>query len=135
MIWRGHTTVTPKFAEFLDKMVCYDFRQGYASATLALNALQELITPPSGTIVFSPAAQIYSIKPEKSKKSVLIKLALGIFLLRMGGMASIYIFNQINTDNATESYKQGDTLLQLQRYEDALAVYQKVVNIKPNHFQ
>jgi hypothetical protein len=84
MIWRGHTTVTPKFAEFLDKMVCYDFRQRYASATLALNALQELITPPSGTIVFSPAAQIYSIKPEKSKKTVLIKLALGIFLLRMG---------------------------------------------------
>jgi hypothetical protein len=33
-------------------MVCYDFRQRYASATLALNALQELITRP-GTIVFS----------------------------------------------------------------------------------
>ncbi|WP_413172540.1 tetratricopeptide repeat protein [Anabaena azotica] len=135
IIWRSHTTVTPEFAEFLDKMVCYDFRQRYASATLALNALQELIKPPSGTIVFSPAVQINSIKPQKSKKSLLIKLALGIFLLGIGGTASIYIFNQINTNNATELYKQGDTLLQLQRYEDALVVYQKVVKIKPNHFQ
>jgi tetratricopeptide (TPR) repeat protein len=65
----------------------------------------------------------------------LIKLALGIFILGMGGMASIYIFKQINTNNTTELYKQGDILLQLQRYEYALAVYQKVVNIKPNHFQ
>ncbi|MEO3706913.1 hypothetical protein [Trichormus azollae] len=55
IIWRSHTTVTPEFAESLDKMVCYDFPQRYAYATLALNALQELITRP-GTIVFSLGA-------------------------------------------------------------------------------
>ncbi|MEA5576605.1 tetratricopeptide repeat protein [Anabaena sp. UHCC 0451] len=135
IIWRNHTTVTPEFAEFLDKMVCYDFRQRYASADVALKALQELIKPPSGTIVFSPTAPINHSKPQLFKKAVFIKLALGIFLLGVGGTASIFTFNKINTNNAAELYKQGNTLLQLHRYEDALAVYQKAVNIKPNYIQ
>jgi tetratricopeptide (TPR) repeat protein/tRNA A-37 threonylcarbamoyl transferase component Bud32 len=135
IIWRNHTTVTPEFAEFLDKMVCYDFRQRYASADVALKALQELIKPPSGTIVFSPPAAINHSKPQLFKKAVFIKLALGIFLLSTGITASIYIFNTINNNNAAELYKQGNTLLQLHRYEDALAAYQKAVNIKPNYIQ
>ncbi|MBD2293047.1 tetratricopeptide repeat protein [Anabaena sphaerica FACHB-251] len=135
IIWREHTTVTPEFAEFLDKMVCYDFRQRYASATVALKALQELNKPLSGTIVFSPPAPLNHIKPQQSQKSLFIKLALGIFLIGMGGIASIYIFNKINTNNAGDLYNQGNTLLQLHRYEDALAVYEKAVNIKPDYFQ
>ncbi|MBK1989479.1 tetratricopeptide repeat protein [Sphaerospermopsis aphanizomenoides BCCUSP55] len=135
IMWRDYTKVTPEFAEFLDKMVCYDFRQRYASATVALAALRELIKPLSGTIVFSPAAQINNIKPQSFNKKLLIQLTLGILLLGMTGTASIYIFNKINSQNATELYNQGNTLLQLQRYEDALAIYEQVVNIKPTYPQ
>jgi tetratricopeptide (TPR) repeat protein/tRNA A-37 threonylcarbamoyl transferase component Bud32 len=135
IIWRNHATVTSDFADFLDKMICYDFRQRYASATLALNALQELTKPPSGTIVFSPVAPPNNIKSQQPKKALFIKLALGIFLFGFGGMASIYIFNKINNNNATELYQEGNTLLQLQRYEDAVAVYKKAVNIKQNFVQ
>ncbi|MBD2134626.1 MULTISPECIES: serine/threonine-protein kinase [unclassified Sphaerospermopsis] len=134
IIWRNHTTVTPEFAEFIDKMICYDFRQRYASATVALQALQELVKPLSGTIVFSPPAPVNHIKPQPSKKFLLFKLVSGIFLLSLGGIASIYIFNKINTHNAVDLYNQGNTLLQLQRYEDALANYEKAVNIKPDYF-
>ncbi|MBD2693429.1 serine/threonine-protein kinase [Anabaena catenula] len=135
IIWRNHATVTSEFADFLDKMICYDFRQRFGSATVALQALQELIKPPSGTIALSPATPINNLKPQPSKKGLFIKLILGIFLLGLGGTASILIFNKINTKNATELYNQGNTLLQLHRYEDALAVYEKAVNIKVNYFQ
>jgi tetratricopeptide (TPR) repeat protein/tRNA A-37 threonylcarbamoyl transferase component Bud32 len=135
IMWRNHATVTSEFADFLDKMVCYDFRQRYSSATVALKALQELIKPLSGTIALSPAPPINHIKPQQSKKGLLIKLGLSIFLLGIGGTASIFIFNKINTQNATELYNQGNTLLQLHRYEDALENYEKAVNIKANYFQ
>ncbi|AFZ59994.1 tetratricopeptide repeat protein [Anabaena cylindrica FACHB-243] len=138
IIWRNHATVTSEFADFLDKMICYDFRQRYASATVALNALQGLTKPSSGTLALSPAAtgnNLKNIKPLKFKKVIFIKLTLGVLLLGLGGTASIYILNKVNTNNATELYKQGNTLLQLQKYEDALAVYEKAANIKPNYFQ
>ncbi|WP_071189033.1 serine/threonine-protein kinase [Trichormus sp. NMC-1] len=135
LIWRNHATVTSEFADFLDKMVCYDFRQRYSSATVALKALQELIKPLSGTIALSPATPINHIKPQQSKKGLLIKLGLSIFLLGLGGTASIFIFNKINTQNATELYNQGNTLLQLHRYEEALGNYEKAVNVKANYVQ
>ncbi|WP_016950412.1 serine/threonine-protein kinase [Anabaena sp. PCC 7108] len=134
IMWRNHAIVTPEFAEFLDKMVCYDFRQRYGSATLALKALQELNKLPSSTIALTPAAPSNHIKPHQ-KKHIFIKLILGIFLLGVSGTASIFIFNKINTKNATELYNQGNILLQLHRYEDALVVYEKAVNIKANYFQ
>ncbi|MEA5552044.1 tetratricopeptide repeat protein [Anabaena cylindrica UHCC 0172] len=135
IVWRNHATVTSEFADFLDKMVCYDFRQRYASATVALNALQGLNKPSSGTLALSPAAPLNNIKHiklQKFKKGIFIKLTLGVLLMGLGGTASIYVFNKINTNNATELYKQGNTLLQLQRYEDALAIYKEAVNIKQN---
>ncbi|WP_353932286.1 tetratricopeptide repeat protein [Okeanomitos corallinicola TIOX110] len=137
IIWRNHAKITPKFADFLDQMICYDFRQRYASATVALTALQELNKPSSGTLVVSPNSPVnqFQPQPKQFKKSIFIKLTLGMFLLAIGTTASIYIFNQINNNNAVDLYSQGNTLLQLNRYEDALAIYQKAVNIKPDYIQ
>ncbi|BAZ87963.1 TPR repeat-containing serine/threonine protein kinase [Dolichospermum compactum NIES-806] len=33
IIWQNNATVSPEFAQFLNQMICYDFRQRYASAT------------------------------------------------------------------------------------------------------
>ncbi|MBE9199465.1 MULTISPECIES: serine/threonine-protein kinase [unclassified Nodularia (in: cyanobacteria)] len=143
-IWQNQANVSPEFAQFLDKMVRYDFRQRYASATVALEKLQELMLPSSGTIVLSPPLLLssgLSLKPDplfnnfklsKYQKGILIKLSLVIFLIGASGVASVFIVNSINANNAIALSQQGSTLFDLQRYQDALAAYQEAVNINPD---
>ncbi|MBH8572546.1 tetratricopeptide repeat protein [Nostocaceae cyanobacterium CENA369] len=135
IIWQNHTTVSPEFARFLDKMVCYDFRQRYSSATAALQALKDLMQPASATIALPPVLPAKNHQGSKHKKGLLIKLLLAIFLIGASGIASIFVINSINAKNATELSKQGNTLFELQRYPDALAVYQQAVDIRPNYAQ
>jgi serine/threonine protein kinase len=48
ILWRSQVSVNPQLADSLDKMVRYDFRQRYASATEALQAIdptQALVAP------------------------------------------------------------------------------------------
>ncbi|MDF5718791.1 MAG: serine/threonine-protein kinase, partial [Rhizonema sp. NSF051] len=42
IIWRDRTNISPKLADILDKMVRYDFRQRYQSASEALEAVKRL---------------------------------------------------------------------------------------------
>lgn len=66
--WRHKTQVSDDFAGFIDKMVCYDFRQRYRNAEQALTALQTLkpLTPPPTTIIVTqPDAALPS--PEEAK--------------------------------------------------------------------
>ncbi|MBE8985847.1 tetratricopeptide repeat protein [Nostoc sp. LEGE 12450] len=135
IIWRDKATVTPEFAHFLDKMVCYDFRQRYPSATVALKALKELTLPPAETIALTPIYPAKNLTKPQPKKGILGKVLLTIFLVGISGVASIFIFNHINSNNAIELSKQGNTLFDLQRYQDALEVYEKVVNIRPDYAQ
>ncbi|WP_026732041.1 serine/threonine-protein kinase [Fischerella sp. PCC 9605] len=135
IIWQNHTTeVSQEFAQFLDKMVRYDFRQRYPSATEALQALKELNNPSSQTIALNiPFSNQNSIKINKPKKSILIKLLSGVMLAGLGTAASIYIFHTINSVNATELYRQANVLYELQRYQDALSTYEKAVKIRPDY--
>ncbi|MFN6570765.1 tetratricopeptide repeat protein [Dendronalium sp. ChiSLP03b] len=135
IIWQKHTTVSPEFAQLLDKMVCYDFRERYLSATAALQALKELTQPASGTIALSPSLPVKNYQGSKHKKGLLIKLLLAIFLIGASGVASIFVVNSINANNATELSKQGNTLFELQRYQDALTAYQKAVDVRPDYAQ
>lgn len=144
IIWQHHTTVSAEFAEFIDQMVRYDFRQRYPTASVALQKLQELIQPSSRTLVLSPALPVnadLSLKPDQPwqnwqfnnyKKQVLIKLWLGICLMALGGMVSVFIINTINAHNAIALSQQATTLFELQRYEEALAAYQEAVKISPD---
>ena len=135
IIWHNQATVTPEFAQFLDKMVCYDFRQRYPSATVALQALKELTQPPVQTIALSPISLPKNINKSQPKKGILGKILLAIFFIGVSGVASIFILNHINSNNAIELSKQGNTLFDLQRYQDALEVYEKAVNIRPDYSQ
>ncbi|MTJ12673.1 tetratricopeptide repeat protein [Anabaena sp. UHCC 0187] len=135
IIWQNYATVSPEFAQFLNQMVCYDFRQRYASATIALQALENLNKNTSGTIVFSPATLPTQANTSKTKKGIFWKLLLGIFVLGIGSVGAIFMLNRINNQNAIELYNQGNTLIQLQRYEEALAIYEKAVDIKPSYSQ
>jgi tetratricopeptide (TPR) repeat protein len=135
IIWQNQATVTPEFAQFLDKMVCYDFRQRYSSATVALQALEELTQPPTQTIALTPIYPPKNIHNPQVKKGILGKTLLAMFLIGVSGVASIFILNHINSNNAIELSKQGNTLFDLQRYQDALAVYEKAVDVRPDYPQ
>lgn len=135
IIWQNSATVSPEFAQFLNQMVCYDFRQRYASATIALQALQNLHKNTSETIVFSPAILPNQVKNSPVKKGIFWKLPLGIFVLVIGAVGGIFIINRLNNKNAIELYHQANTLLQLQRYQEALTIYEKARDIKPDYPQ
>ena len=135
IIWENHTQgISPDLAQVLDKMVRYDFRQRYASATLALQALKDLNKPESKTITlaFSPITnQITKVK--EKHKGLLLKSLIGLFLIGGSIVASLAIIQKINSNNAIELYNQANTLYELQRYKDALVVYEKAVDIKPKY--
>ena len=135
IIWQNFATVSPEFAQFLNQMICYDFRQRYASATIALQALQELNKNTSGTIIISPATLPNQVKNPQKTKGIFWKLLLGIFGLGIGSFGAIFMLNRLNNKNALELYNQGNTLIQLQRYQEALATYEKAIDIKPDYPQ
>jgi tetratricopeptide (TPR) repeat protein/tRNA A-37 threonylcarbamoyl transferase component Bud32 len=135
IIWQNFATVSPEFAQFLNQMICYDFRQRYASATIALQALQELNKNTSGTIIISPATLPNQVKNPQKTKGIFWKLLLGIFGLGISSFGAIFMLNRLNNKNAIELYNQGNTLIQLQRYQEALATYEKAIDIKPDYPQ
>ncbi|WP_414528278.1 tetratricopeptide repeat protein [Nodularia chucula] len=144
IIWQPHTNVSPEFAKFINTMVCYDFRQRYGSATVALEKLRDLKPPSSGTIVLSPPLTpnaSLSIKPDplfkqlrlpKYNKDIVIKASSVVGAIAVSVIGSIFIVNTINANNAIALSEKGSTLFALQRYQDALAAYQEAVSISPD---
>ncbi|MBD2126145.1 tetratricopeptide repeat protein [Microcoleus sp. ZQ-A2] len=131
--WNEKASASSEFAEVLDKMVRYDFRQRYQSAALALQALNELKTVSKSTVSFPAASpKPISAKPKLSK-SLLYKVLISMGVLSLGLAATVLIVNFVNSSNATELYKRGDTLLELKRYDDALASYNRAVELKPEY--
>ncbi|MBD2593763.1 tetratricopeptide repeat protein [Nostoc spongiaeforme FACHB-130] len=135
IIWENKVQVSPDFAKFINKMVCYDFRQRYASATVALAALKNLVQPEKQTINISPGILQKNLNLKKHSKNLFIKLVWAIFLLTITGISALFVVNRINANNAVELSKQGNTLFELQRYQDALSVYKQAVDIKPDYAQ
>ena len=66
IIWPEHTTVSPKLAFVLDKMVRYDFRERYRSAQSALEALQQLNQQKSSSFSLAQSSHV----PLHSSKKV-----------------------------------------------------------------
>ncbi|MBW4646160.1 MAG: tetratricopeptide repeat protein [Goleter apudmare HA4340-LM2] len=133
--WLNQATVSPEFTQVLDKMVCYDFRHRYPSATAVLQALRDLNQPSSPTIALTPASPPPQLKNPTNKKKIIFQALAAIVAVGLGGTASIFVINTIHSQNATELYKQGNTLFDLQRYQEALAVYEKAVNIRADYAQ
>ncbi len=142
IIWQKHAEVSQELAEVLDKMVRYDFRQRYTSATQALQAIKNLNSPlnkpsSSNTMVLNIAPYSKFFQPSKKIefKKLFIKAFAAIFLTGVGATASIFIVNSINSVNAGDLYKKANTLYELQRYQDALKNYQQAIEIKPEYAQ
>ncbi len=95
IIWRDQVQVSPEFANILDTMVRYDFRQRYESAKEALEALKSLTsTAPVASVLAEPAV--------------------------------------VSFDGHLAWLERGDDLFQRQRYKEAIVVYDRVIQAKPN---
>lgn len=122
VVWRDKAKVSSELAEILDKMVRYDFRQRYPSATEALEALKE-----AGLITSS-------LTPNSSYNSpqFLLKKAHILYGLKRYSEAISYyedaILIQPNFYQAW--YERGKALYQLERYEDAIASYDQVIQFQ-----
>ena len=132
IIWQDKTSVSPEFAKILDKMVKYDFRQRYSSAGETLQAIKELKNSFSGTVpVLPPVAAAKG--PLKSRKKLYFKILSIASLIGISIIASIYGVNTFNAANATDLYNRGNTLYNLSRFEEALAAYERAINLRPDY--
>lgn len=136
IVWREETQVTPEFANLLDKMVCYDFRERYSSASQVLQHLQNLNHHTSRTIAVSPAPanppnqQLSNSVAKYKYKNILIRAFLILFVIGCGGVGSIFLVNAINANNANSLYRKATILADLQKHEDALETYKQVIDLK-----
>ncbi|WP_013324863.1 serine/threonine-protein kinase [Gloeothece verrucosa] len=130
--WHHLANVSPEFRDILDKMIRYDYRERYSSAKEALQAIKTLrhsyVKEQKTT-----ATQAAILHQSRQAQSRIIKvlMALAIIGLAAGGVVSIDYWLSLN--NATKMYNKGNTLYQLQRYEDALQAYDTSLNINPNN--
>ena len=132
--WHDQAVASPELAKVLDKMVCYDFRQRYQSAASALQALRDLTQAPTATVALPAASSPkFLFARPKLSKPLFYKVLISITALGVGIAATILIVNLVKSTNATDLYRRGETLLELKRYQDALAAYIRAVELRPEY--
>ncbi|HEY9860749.1 MAG TPA: serine/threonine-protein kinase, partial [Candidatus Obscuribacterales bacterium] len=114
-LWHTSATVSPELQSILDKMVRYDCRDRYQSATQVLNALKDLKTTPAATMAIAPkhrsVLRTHLPKLATWRKSAL----LGGVVVTIGAIAAVFGVRYFNFSSATELYQKGETLAALQR--------------------
>lgn len=129
IIWREGVSVSDELASIIDKMVCYDFRQRYASAGDALQAIDQIKLGSSATM---PVGVSSPSKPQVGGR-LLIKVVLFLLLgfgVSGGGFLALQFFNN---SSATGLYSRANTLLKLKREEEAIGLLEKALQLKPDY--
>lgn len=132
--WHDKVSVSPELSKVLDNMVRYDFRQRYQSAAVALQAVKGLTEAPSATVILPPVSspKPFAAKPKLSK-GLLYKVLISIGVIGFLGAAAFATVNVVKSNNATDLYSRGGTLLELKRFQDALEAYNRAVELKPEY--
>jgi len=129
IIWRDQIKISDDLARIIDKMVCYDFRQRYASAREALQAIEDI---KSGISTKVPVGKFSAPKNPLVQK-LWIKIVL-FFLLGFGVSTAGYLaVKNFNNSTATGLYNQANTLLKLKRENEAIALLEKALELKPDY--
>ncbi|PSB01469.1 serine/threonine-protein kinase [Merismopedia glauca] len=132
LMWRNYCTdINSRLADVLDRMVRYDFRQRFASATEVLQALESLDDSSLKTVIVSPKKSVN--QPDFSfKLTQVFKLIIGISVLAGIGFG----VSQIKDLQAASGlYQEGKTLTDLKKYPEALAAYEKAIALNPNYIE
>ena len=133
LVWRDLVDINTAFANVLEKMVRYDFRQRYASAREALDALKTTITPP--TINIQP--QAFQITSQALEAHVVwLERADELFQQNRFGEAARSYEKVIQAQPwATDVwFKLGMAWDNLERYESAIKAYTVVTQQQPNDY-
>ncbi|MBW4691139.1 MAG: tetratricopeptide repeat protein [Lyngbya sp. HA4199-MV5] len=131
IIWRDQVQVSSEFANILDTMVRYDFRQRYESATEALEALRSLTST-------APVASVLAEPTIISFDGHLAWLERGDDLFqRQRYKEAIVAYDRViqaKPDDDIAWFKRGMALENLKRFEDAIASYDRVVQLHPEDY-
>lgn len=115
VLWKSGVQVSPRLAKILDKMVRYHFIERYQSAPEVLKALRKS-------------------KPIKSLPRF-IKLSRFLAIPLLLSVILIILLPRLSIDKANTLYNEGNKLLKSEQYEKAVAVYNQVIEIKPNFYE
>lgn len=132
LLWQQRIQVSPALVQILNKLVRYDFRERYQSAQQVLDALRDLNQAAAQTIAIAPPKFLTQLQPKLLPRWFVSKKAIAgvLGLLGVGAIAAVVGVRYFTFANATELYQQGETLANLQRYDDALAAYDRAIGIR-----
>jgi tetratricopeptide (TPR) repeat protein len=132
--WHNLAKVSPSFAQILDKMVRYDFRERYQTATEALQALNALTSNNSATVALSNSQSNRRLNKGNGKKnSLLSKFLLAIAVIGFATASTLAIHQFLQANNANNLVDRADTLSRLDRDKEALDYYDRALKIRPNY--
>ncbi|NJR21810.1 MAG: protein kinase [Richelia sp. CSU_2_1] len=107
IVWRDRAQVSDSFANVLDKMVRYHFRDRYQSAVEVLQVLQELtnsfsapttVSPSSAfsaPTTVSPSSKLFTLNPTRTRKHIF--MAIGLVFAVVFGAAGFFVPGIIKT--------------------------------------
>jgi tetratricopeptide (TPR) repeat protein len=129
VLWIDQVEISDKLENFINKMVCYDWRQRYRNAKEALEELNQIfvIIKPQNTQPVTPTQSSEDWLNEGDKLLHLQKYTEAI--------ASYNKAIAIKPDYHEALYRQGVALRQLHRYTEAIESYDKAIAIKPDDHQ
>ena len=135
--WQNQVSSNSELVKVLERMVRYDFRERYPSATQALDAIKDVQIKTVATVAI-PGAQ--AVTPSVTGKGKGKKFpgwifagVLSLLLISLGIVTTIFVRHWLNSANANDLYNQGNTFYQLNRYEEALQVYNQALQIRPDY--
>jgi len=135
VIWHNHVQVSSQLADVLDKMVLYDFRQRYPSATEALQALRNTgLIEYYGRSDADRSHQVdggYDLHLCAADRASTEDLQSGKFQSYSKVTTAVDKLIKLQSHNYLALYFQGDMSIKMKRYEDAIAHYCKAIEIEP----
>ncbi|MEO1350038.1 MAG: serine/threonine-protein kinase [Cyanobacteria bacterium J06635_15] len=142
--WREFANVSDAFAEIIETMVRYDFRQRYPSATEASAALLPLLKSAEETLIFElvPTHPEQAVVPNSSvsisSSNHWVWLEQGEELLSQERYReAVDCYNQViavDTQNPMVWFKQGIALENLKEFEAAVYAYTQVTQLQPDDY-
>ncbi len=131
ILWRDRAVISPELADFLDRMVRYDFRQRHENAGEALKELRSLTGNTS-------VSHLLTELKTSTDDGYLAWLERGDDLFgQQRYREAITAYNKVvqaNPDDYAAWFKRGMALEHLQFYEDAISSYDHVLKLCPQDY-
>lgn len=157
IVWRHRAQVSPELAKIIEKMVRFDCRQRYQSATEVLTDLRNLInqqkTRPRSTQLSQPRKKLWLTLAGIAGSIVVSILGLGFYGAKLIGdaeelykqgeekyeqgdyKAAVDDFTraiQLYSDYAQAYNRRGDAFHNLEKYQEASEDYTQAIQLNPN---